>query len=1289
MHPIFKILTSDIQSLDDEQARELVARLCRAELRRQGISESNVAWGGNQRAKDGGVDVDVAVPSSQPVTGFIPTRHTAFQVKAEKFAPSKLEPEMAPKGVLRPAILALQENHGTYIVVSTKDDPSHGALKDRLAEMRRVLRVHGVNAGVEFYGARVVADWAEQFPAIVTWIREMLGKPIHGWRSYGPWAYNEDSTDAAYLFDEEVRLFKYDGSEGVPALQAIEQLRLDLLSYRSIRIVGLSGVGKTRLVQALFDARIPTSSAVPSADTVVYADLSDGLDPQPRQMLEGLTKYDVPSILIVDNCGADLHGRLAEAKSKSKTKIGLVTIEYDVQDDLPDDTSAYRLEGSSDSIIKQILSRQFNVLSGNDIEVIAQFSDGNARVALALASTVHNTNELSQLKNMQLFDRLFFQGNGKNEELLKVGEVASLLYSFNGEDTSTESELASLASLAELSVSTFLRHVEALRGRGLVQSRSVWRAFLPHAIANRLAAQALSAMPTEQVVSRLFAEATDRTARSFSRRLGFLHESDRARKIVEEWFSPEGKLGHPELLNDLGKQVLMNVAPVHPAACLDALERAALSPAFIDHNNRFRRDFARLLKAIAYDEQYFDRAVETLCLIALADDVKGRNPHNVSDTLKRLFFCSLSGTMATPKQRARVMRLLLESSDSRRAKIGQILLDAALTTSFFSSDDGPRFGGRKRGFGWSPKSNVDVTEWFGTFIDLAVVIGNGDSLSTTACRTILGQHLRGLLVNARMWDECLRGAKELSAKRAWTAGWPALRAVRQYDLKALDATAVERLTEIEAILKPADLLQEIEVRLFSADPYLLDLDDASHSDDTTSVQVRMTRADERARVLGREAAGDPELLERCVVKLLHSDKFSSVTSHFGEGAGTATLQHRKIVDRCRDHFREHGTLGQAFQFLNGFVLSWWKSSPREAETWLDDCFGDETWRPIIVSLIDIFPAGPERAERIMRSLQVAKTPAQQYSYVAVRWNQSFSVEELFCLLENVHLLDHGLLAVLCNLNMIAFGAKENPADVNIEISKRILGFFSEGTLRDMLREVQSNNVHEVKSVFSYCLSHIQDFAAAKAILTSIIAYGDEARQGYWAREFVGVVIAAYAEHFSTETLDALWADVIAPAAKRLALLRRSSLDRKETLLQVVPASKFLAWCDVEPASRYAFAAMTCKLFESTTQEGDSDLDSVSDSMLRLSRLAVSVFRYSPDKQSVIEAFMERFFPNGWSGSLAAILRTRLQMLDELYDHADADAQVCLDQARARLQTAVEQAVKTEESEERARNESFE
>jgi hypothetical protein len=90
------------RALNDGQARELVARLCKAELQAKGIGTDAVTWGGDQRAKDGGVDVRVETAPGVGISGYIPKDSTVYQVKAESFGKPKIPGEMAPKGALRP-----------------------------------------------------------------------------------------------------------------------------------------------------------------------------------------------------------------------------------------------------------------------------------------------------------------------------------------------------------------------------------------------------------------------------------------------------------------------------------------------------------------------------------------------------------------------------------------------------------------------------------------------------------------------------------------------------------------------------------------------------------------------------------------------------------------------------------------------------------------------------------------------------------------------------------------------------------------------------------------------------------------------------------------------------------------------------------------------------------------------------------------------------------------------------------------------------------------------------------
>ncbi|WIW50115.1 hypothetical protein ML401_37025 (plasmid) [Bradyrhizobium sp. 62B] len=138
---MFEITGDDIAALNDTDLRTLVGRLCGAELRRGGLSVSAVTYGGNQTAKDGGLDVRMAAPAGSAVNGFIPRPQTGFQVKAQDMARADILHEMKPKPsqVLRPSIIELADMDGAYVIVSSKGSVTDIALNDRRAAMEEAL----------------------------------------------------------------------------------------------------------------------------------------------------------------------------------------------------------------------------------------------------------------------------------------------------------------------------------------------------------------------------------------------------------------------------------------------------------------------------------------------------------------------------------------------------------------------------------------------------------------------------------------------------------------------------------------------------------------------------------------------------------------------------------------------------------------------------------------------------------------------------------------------------------------------------------------------------------------------------------------------------------------------------------------------------------------------------------------------------------------------------------------------------------------------------------------------
>lgn len=267
--------------------------------------------------------------------------------------------------------------------------------------------------------------------------------------------------------------------------------------------------------------------------------------------------------------------------------------------------------------------------------------------------------------------------------------------------------------------------VAELERRDLIQRRSVWRAVLPHAIANRLAAMALQNIPRATIEAHLVKGASARLMTSFSRRLGYLHNRVEAVRIAERWLSADGLLGNVAALNDLGREMFANVAPAAMEATLGALERSVNGPTEKQVISD-RTDFVRLVRSIAYDPNLFDRSAALLVTFSVAEEGDDERNDTV-EVFTSLFHPYLSGTCASIDQRLRAIETLLQSNDPKRQGLGIKALSAVLEARHFRSAYGFEFGAHSRDHGYWPRSYTEVNYWFSSALKLVETVACSDA----------------------------------------------------------------------------------------------------------------------------------------------------------------------------------------------------------------------------------------------------------------------------------------------------------------------------------------------------------------------------------------------------------------------------------------------------------------------------------------------------------------------------------------------------------------------------------
>jgi len=245
----FELEPADITALKDDDLREMLGRLCEAELIRQGIQPSCVYWGGAQEAPDGGIDVSVKNAPALTGPSFIPRENTGFQVKKNSMTKAACTKEMLDKGNLKPVISDLACQKGAYIIISGKDDCSDKMLSERLAGMGAAVEglPQSENLALDFYGRDKLAAWLRQHPGVALWVRSRLGKPLSGWMPFGRWAATPSEQDDEFLQDDYPCVIDKNSQqkESVSIAAGLKLTRNKLRGIgKTVRITGLSGVGK-------------------------------------------------------------------------------------------------------------------------------------------------------------------------------------------------------------------------------------------------------------------------------------------------------------------------------------------------------------------------------------------------------------------------------------------------------------------------------------------------------------------------------------------------------------------------------------------------------------------------------------------------------------------------------------------------------------------------------------------------------------------------------------------------------------------------------------------------------------------------------------------------------------------------------------------------------------------------------------------------------------------------------------------------------------------------------------
>ena len=989
--------------------------------------------------------------------------------------------------------------------------------------------------------------------------------------------------------------------------------------------MGLSGTGKTRLVQALFEPGVGNSEPLDAA-VALYTDLGHSPEPSARDMLIQLGASQRRAIVIVDNCNPGTHRTLTDIVTRHQTSLSLVTVEYDVADDEPEATEVFELAPTSDAVLESILGRLAPHVTQADRGRIAEFSSGNARVALALARTLEQGQTLGVLNDSELFRRLFVQNKGDDEALLRTGEALALVYSFDGEDlTSDASELRALATLADCSPRELYRHVDTLKRRDLVQVRGRWRAVLPQALANRLAKSALANIPHGLLMETV--EPNERLLRSFSRRLGYLHDSGEACAIAERWIGDKAWLSGPSELDELHAAIFVNLAPLVPDTALTVLEgalRGERSRAFTAAQWTTFHRWLSVARSLAYEPQHFERAARIVLAFAETEQERRTDCRNA---WKELFHLVLSGTTAPPEQRAALLKALLKDGSAGVQGLAVRGVAAMLKSGYFTSSRDFSFGARPRGFGWTPQSPGAFVAWYGTAFELARETFGLYPAHRDMVRSALAGEFRSLWHHEVLHEQLIELAHKLSESEGWPGGWVAVRTALRFDGSGMGTAQLRRLRQLEAHLLPKSLRQQILTYAMGHASGALDVSDGVDIDDATedaSLVSAYERVRQRAASLGELAAQDDKLLSSVLVELLSSEHGRQFD--FGVGLGRASVsapQHWTLLYQAYAAIEPDR---RNAELLRGFIHGARETKLAAMDELLNGLISDPMLGPLFPYLL----GGPQEdrdCDRLLRAIEQGLAPARMFSFwVAEPGGNGLSTDKYCVLARRVAAMPKGLPVAIDSLATEFHHVKKNqapaPADL-VLLGRELLAQFGFDVSDD-------NLAYRLKVLAGVC------FAGEKAALPSqeFMVRFAVALDDYRTRaDSFGKLACLLFKLQPQIALDTF----LLRLGRRKRFPFRSSFDSDDfSMVECAPLEAIQAWAAIEPAVRLPLVASEIYILDKESVEEP-----------RWSPLAERLLAMADDKGAVLNAFSRHFDPSGWSGSLGQALGPYVKLTERL------------------------------------------
>jgi hypothetical protein len=652
---IFKPETGHVTILGSEGLPQLCNDLIRTDLSFSSVRQDLINTTMRTSAPDDGIDARVEGADDSYNGTWIPAKSSVWQYKSGKCpSANKLKKsEFCKIGVKR----AIDDGESYCFV--TSDDISAKKKTAIRNTINKLYRKKNKEPAGRVYTAEDLAQWVSSHPTIGV---RYFNLPAHGWLII-------DQIEAVTRFRN-----KYFADN--QRRQLMEQIHNSVeKGVKHLRILGLAGVGKTRMVIESLKIEKYRNRVLYLSDAANFTvDFSWYLRNKPSHV--GL-------ILIIDECTSENVQRikdLVENLPSPTTSILIGPLESTLA------TGATKLEGLDQSNLSLILESIAPEMPESTREVIASRCGGSPKFAVDLCDQIlrrigeeftweeiENNIDIVEYINA----RIYFLNAEDNDAKLMRGLS---LFTRIGWEKDVQYEGIAISEFFGLDWREAREAAISLIDRGIASRRGRYFYPTPDILANIITRRTLQTCDRSQFLE-LLSKLSEDTQNSFADRIRQIGVSDDAKSLASDlmeegfFFHSISDLNHSRVSNSL--RLLTGAFPELAANKLESVILGAEEDELAKLKDG-RRQVVWALEELVWWEDSFAKAARSLLRLAVFENEDYGN--NATGVWQNMFQIMLGGSTTPFPKRLSLLKNALADADARVRSIAVGGLNSALKT---------------------------------------------------------------------------------------------------------------------------------------------------------------------------------------------------------------------------------------------------------------------------------------------------------------------------------------------------------------------------------------------------------------------------------------------------------------------------------------------------------------------------------------------------------------------------------------------------------------------------------